>query len=213
MKKLVVLLLAVIMLVSVVPSTFAQDFTKDTIIQEEIKSSFTKDDILKLSPYVSVEKGYFVLDSENALRAGHSKELIKGQQSYFDYLNKEIQQGNLAAKENLEIINLKTPSDNFNIAASCEGISTAVEHHWWGYSRYMDSCEADRFAADLASAASVATGVAVVAAYFGGVPAIPPGLGAAYFALVSSRVSSNNAHGTGIFIEMTWVLVFDITPQ
>lgn len=60
----------------------------------------------------------------------------------------------------------------------------------------MNSCEANQFSADLAGAAAVTTGVAVVAAYFEAIPAIPPGLGAAYFALVSSRVAANIAYST-----------------
>jgi len=52
---------------------------------------------------------------------------------------------------------------------------------------------------DFAGVSAVSTGIAVIAAYFGAVSAIPPGLTAAYFALLSSRIAANNAKGTGIY--------------
>jgi len=52
-----------------------------------------------------------------------------------------------------------------------------VKHYWWGYNRYLNSCEADELAADFAGVSAVSTGIAVIAAYFGAVPAIPPGVG------------------------------------
>ena len=52
----------------------------------------------------------------------------------------------------------------------------------------------------------------VVGAYFGAVGAIPGGVSSAYWWLLASRLDANN-HGHGVYVEMTWVLVFDITPQ
>ena len=65
---------------------------------------------------------------------------------------------------------------------------------------------------DFNSCASVAAGIGAVGAYFGGIGAVPGGLSSAYFWLLASRLDANN-HGRGVYIEMTWALVFDITPQ
>ncbi|WP_341279453.1 hypothetical protein [Paenibacillus sp. FSL H8-0537] len=60
---------------------------------------------------------------------------------------------------------------------------------------------------------SVSGGVAAVAAYYGGLPAIPPGITAAYFGLMAARISANNAYNTGVYVGITWAFVFDIEPQ
>lgn len=67
-------------------------------------------------------------------------------------------------------------------------------------------------AADFNSVSSVAAGLAVVSMWFGGASSVPADLTSAYFWLLASRLDANN-FGRGVYIEMTWLLVFDITPQ
>ncbi|WP_411344498.1 hypothetical protein ACE3MZ_23530 [Paenibacillus sp. WLX1005] len=209
MKKTIGFLLALVLFTVACTPTFASDTQN---------KEFTKQDILALKPYVSVnESGFFELDYSKAQKDEVDLELLQGQKIYFDTLNKQIESGELKAHSDLSITseNLAPLTSDLSksVTASCAGKNTAVQQYWWGYSRYMNSCEANRFSADLTGVSATSGGVAIVAAYFGAIPAIPPGITAAYFGLLASRVAANNANSTGIYLEMTWALAFNITPQ
>ncbi|MGV8147271.1 MAG: hypothetical protein ACLKAK_05680 [Alkaliphilus sp.] len=194
--------------------------------------AFTKQDILSLEKYVSVSKhGYFELDVKRALADNVDRVLLKGQQNHFNYLNSFIKKGALKAHSNLLITNnISTTSFYANSSLALElpisiilntrshwqscggGKNTAVDWHWWGYSRYACDCTTREMASDFNSAASVAAGIGAVAFHFGVIPAIPAALTVAYFGLFASRLNANN-RGIGVYIEITWALVYDITPQ
>jgi hypothetical protein len=176
--------------------------------------TFTKDDILTLEKYISVnKKGFFEIDKKQAKADGVNNSLLNGQEDYLKHINSLIKTGELTANESLEIESNNTLALRSGHWWSCGGgMNTSVSYHWWGYSRYACDCETQRMSADFNSCASVGSGITLVAAYFGAVPAIPPGLSSAYFWLLSSRLDANN-HGRGVYVEMTWLLVFNITPQ
>ena len=137
---------------------------------------------------------------------------MKGQTSYLNTLNSQATNGEIAIANDLSITSF-TPISRAGHWASCGGgKNTDVTHHWWGYSRYACDCETNRMSADFNSCASVAAGVGVIGSYFGAVGAIPGGISSAYWWLLASRLDANN-HGNGVYVEMTWVLAFDITPQ
>lgn len=200
--------------------------TEQELAYSKVTKNFTKQDILSLEKYISVnKKGIFKLDKKSARKDNIDIELLNGQESYLTYLNSLILDGKIKADSNLNITNVSTTSNSREDAnilfqanssshwPSCGGgISTEVAYHWWGYSRYLCDCQSQELAADLNSVASVGAGITVIAAYFGGLPAIPPGLASAYFWFFASRIDANN-HGNGIYVEVTWVLAFDITPQ
>ncbi|MGG0939723.1 hypothetical protein ABHN11_27335 [Brevibacillus centrosporus] len=161
--------------------------------------------------------GFFEFDIKKAKADGFKKELLNGQQKHLQQLNSEIAKGNLKASSNLNITKILPGNSgiasDINIASTCGGVTTSVEEYWWGYSRMLDSCDTDELAADFASAASVAGGVAIVAGIWGVAPAVPPGLAGSYWALLSSRLYANNSRSTGVILDMTWAYVFDIEPQ
>ncbi|WDC83323.1 hypothetical protein PL321_11155 [Caloramator sp. mosi_1] len=171
-----------------------------------------------MKKYVSVnDNGLFELDYKKAKADGIEEELLKGQLDYFNFINNSINNGELTADKNLNIISNNKNQISYYATSghwySCGGgLNTDVSYHWWGYSRYACDCETQRMSSDFNSVAAVGAGITVVAAYFGAVPAIPPGLSSAYFWLLASRLDANN-HGRGVYVEMTWALVFDITPQ
>ncbi len=218
LKKIISnLLVMVIVISSVSTATFADETSYD----EFKNTQFTKTEILKLEPYIRVEKGLFKFDADRAIADGLDKNLVHGQKQFLITLNNHKKSGDILIQDNLDIVELdiyKNSKIPYSTASeghwdNCGGgKNTAVDLHWWGYSRYACDCETNRMSADFNSCASVAAGVAVVAAYFGGVAAIPPGLASSYWWLLASRLDANN-HGKGTFVEVTWALVFDITPQ
>lgn len=210
MKKLISMIMIVCITCSILgTAVFAkEDNSKQTI-------SFTSEDVFALEKYISVdEDGYFEIDEKAAKKDGINTELVNGQKKYFKELNSMIKEGKLQADKNLEIVSLN--EDTSLMAShwySCGGgRTTSVAYHWWGYSRYTCDCLTQQIAADFNSCASVAGGVGVIGAYFGPIGALPGGLSCSYWWLLASRLDANN-HGRGVYIEMTWVLAFNITPQ
>ncbi|MCR8978663.1 hypothetical protein [Brevibacillus laterosporus] len=199
------------------PNAFAfADQTKSVSVAAE--GDFTKEDILPLKKYVLVNnEGFFEFDIEKAKADGFEEELLIGQQKYLQQLNTQIAEGDLKAYNNLDVkaIHSNKPSSVISIKGkgNCNGITTEKTTYWWGYSRKLDSCEANKVAADFAGAASVAGGVAIVAGIWGVAPAVPPGIAGSYWALLSSRIYANNSDNTGVVLDMTWAYIFDIEPQ
>lgn len=77
----------------------------------------------------------------------------------------------------------------------------------------MNSCEANRFSADMASVAAGYTGAGLIASiWFPGV-GVAGGVIATYAALMSSRAAANNAYGTGIYVGITYAAFFNMSPQ
>lgn len=218
--RILSVLLVVAMLFSMSTVAFAQsaDVGGENIATATTK--YTVDDVKALEPYVYVENGNFMLDKERAIADNVDEVLLDGQQDYFDILNNRAEQGKIIINEDLSIVNTEFQTATANLGNaraghwySCGGgRNTNTVEYWWGYSRYACDCETQRMAADFNSCASVAAGVGVVGAYFGAVGAIPGGLASSYWWLLASRLDANN-HGRGVFVEMTWILVFDITPQ
>ncbi|QOS97565.1 hypothetical protein JNUCC42_13295 [Brevibacterium sp. JNUCC-42] len=197
------------------PNAFAfSDHSQSVSVVTE--SNFTKEDILPLKKYVSVnKKGFFEFDIEKAKADGFEEELLIGQQKHLQHLNIQIAEGDLKAYSNLNIDSTRSdkPSSVISIKGNCNGVTTKKENYWWGYSRKLDSCMANKVAADFAGAASVSGGVAVVAGIWGVAPAVPPGIAGSYWALLSSRIYANNSDNTGVVLDMTWAYIFDIEPQ
>lgn len=223
MKKSFNFMLSLVLIISMFSfssfNVFAAENVESTIQTKNIEGEFTFEDIMSLEKYVSVNhEGLFNLDTTSAVKDGVSLELLEGQQRYFDSLNLEINEGKLKANKNLEITNLDSnsntylPNGEISLFANCNGKTTNPVEYWWGKSRKFNSCDANKFAADLASVAAGAAGAGILAIWV-------PGMGwaslasSAYCALYSSRVTANNAYNTGVIIDMTWAMVYDIEPQ
>ena len=203
------------MIVGTSVSAFAAEPSIDKATATKMHS-FSVDEVKALEPFVSIREGQFVLDREKALACGIDADLIDGQEVYFNYLNSQARNGKIIINKDLSITSAAenvSPKASSGHWSSCGGgRNTSTTNYWWGYARYACDCETRRMSSDFNSCASVAAGIGVVGAYFGGIGAVPGGLSSAYFWLLASRLDANN-HGRGVYIEMTWALVFDITPQ
>jgi len=197
----------------------AENNVESTIQTKNIEGEFTFEDIMSLEKYVSVNnEGLFILDTTSAVKDGVSLALLEGQQKYFDSLNLEIEEGTLKANKSLEITNLESdyntysPNGGVSLLGNCNGVTKPAVEYWWGKSRKFDSCDANKFSADLYSVAAGAAGAGLLGFWI-------PGMGwasigtTAYCSLYASRVSANNSRNTGIIVDMTWAMVYDIEPQ
>lgn len=206
-KKFVSIFLALVMVMGLSVTAFAQ--TTDVPASE-----YTVDDVKALEPYISVVDGLFVFDTESAIADNVDTELINGQSAYLAALNSKATNGIITINDDLSI---EKPSTMVQSRAghweNCGGgLNTNTTEYWWGYARYACDCETNRMSADFNSCASVAAGIGVAGIYFGPIVSVPGGLASGYWWLLASRLDANN-HGKGVYVEMTWALVFDITPQ
>ncbi len=183
--------------------------------ENTVENQFTKAEILTLEKYIYLnQEGLFELNKKQAKNDGIKDSLLNGQQEYFYHINSLIKNGEITVGENLVIYNnsRKATATASHWPSCGGGVTTNSEYHWWGYSRYTCDCLTQDISSDLNSVAGVAAGITLIAACFGPIPALPPGLTSAYFWVLASRLDANN-HGRGVYIEMTWALAFDITPQ
>lgn len=174
--------------------------------------TYTKDDVMKLKPYIKVENHKYIFDKEAALKAGFPKELVKGQEDFLAKVNGLSDSGKLKINNDLSTTSNEV---SYEMRMSCDGKTTPVEYHWWGYSRYLNNCDANEVANNFTSAVGVAGGTAGIAMLFPGVGQVVSAgatFGAGYWTLLASRIQANN-HGRGVHVSMTWVLIFDIEPQ
>ncbi|KMM36759.1 hypothetical protein [Guptibacillus hwajinpoensis] len=238
MKKFLVALMAVLMIMPSFASNNAQAANSNGIDQHQI-TEYTYEDIKELKPYVSVKNGKFKFDSSQAKKDGFDKELVKMQKEHLSGMNKEIKNGKLKAQNNLEIVTVdsdskveveqanpdlpviepNSPDDNvvasavpYAKASSCLGKNTSVKYHWWGYSRYMDSCRAEKFAYDMAVVGAGAGGAGTAAALWFPPAGVAAGVMGMHATIMSVRASANN-HGYGIIVEITYAQFFNIDPQ
>lgn len=185
-------------------------------------SDYSVEDIKKLEPYIIAENNSFKFDVEKALEDGFDKDLVMGQELYLSKLNDEAKNGYIEIHQNLEITS-KYKNNLSDISyKSCDGMNTEFEKHWWGFSRYADNCDTKRIINELnylsAKGGLVASLASVVQAFFPQSSIITTpivggsGISIAYIQLLTNRLDANN-EGKGVYIEMTWVGVFDITPQ
>lgn len=228
MKKVTIKVLGIVLIFAMMFSLSATAFAANSPVDtgdhaaRVLSNHYTVDDVKALEPYVYVEDGCFRIDVGRAVADGFETELVYSQSRFFEELNKAAKQGKIVIHENLDFTTTSPDRESASYTPYSGGSrhwhdcgggrNTSVTNHWWGYSRYACDCETRRMMADFNSCASVAAGVAVVGAYFGPIGAIPGGLSSAYWWLLASRLDANN-HGKGVYIEMTWVLAFDITPQ
>lgn len=218
MKKFLIAFMTVLLILPVLLNTTAHaanSLNEEQPISQQQTSQFTWEDIQALKPYISVKNGLFKFDSNSAKKDGKNKELVKGQKDYLSDLNEMIKKGILKVESNLEVVSLEplVADNGFSILASCPGKSSTKEsYHWWGTSRYLNNCQANKFAADLASVAAGYTGAGLVASIWFPAVGVAGGVIASYAALMSSRVYANN-EGKGVYAAITYAAVFNIEPQ
>ncbi len=233
-QKILSMILAITMVLGMVVPSYADNNVSDLQLNNQQKQ-FSKEEILKLEPYISSSKGQFEFDAEKALKDGFDKDLVEGQKRFLNKLNCEAKENKILIKNNLEIESFpeyELELENKDLSAlfrnsksysNCGGgKNTDYEYHWWGYSRYACDCDARRIVSNLNTAAgsgTMAAGTAAAvalkfppAAIEAGIVAAGSTIGAGYWSLLATRIDANN-EGNGVYIEMTWVLFFDITPQ
>lgn len=229
MKKILNIALLFVLFFSTMTTAFVQSANgmviENTSNENTKMVNYTKDAILTLEPYVSVEDGFFKLNAEEATKNGIDFALIQGQQGYFDLLNEQANNGELMISQDLTIEDLtqsKQPviqeDSLITTLAACKGISRGPEPFWWGHRTYADSCDTKKLISDANTAAAAGgltgSGVGIIGLFFPIMlaPAGVAGLTGAYFWLFSVRLDANN-NGKGVIVDLTWAAVFDITPQ
>ncbi|EMI15010.1 surface antigen [Bacillus stratosphericus LAMA 585] len=225
MKRFILFTLILSLIISITPNpvasatnyNYAPKEKKEVNNKVDTNSNnkiFDAEDVMALEKYIKVFNGKFSFNKEEAYSDGVDLTLIEGQITFLNQLNSEIEAGILKVEDDLSIIRLKDKeqvSPDMQTLA-CKGKTTKSKDYWWGFTQKLNSCDTNKFAADLGSAGTIAGGGALLLTWFGFWPALPAGLGSAYFHLMGSRASANN-NGKGINMKIWWTLAYKFSPQ
>ena len=225
-RKFISMMLSLVMVAGLAIPAFASENNMQS------SEGATKADILELREYViRNEDGSISIDEVAARANGANENAIKALKQHFAYLNTKVAEGLISIDEDLNIIGgvtiLDHPASGNARASSCGGGVNSYTEYWWGYQRKACDCETQRIANDLNTVAAGGTiggggfgyagGIVAIFGYTvaaGILAAIGGGLAidAGYWWLVATRMEANN-EGSGVICDMTYALVFDITPQ
>lgn len=215
MKKVISVMLAIVMLLTMSVTAFAAENSSTS----DYEMTATMDDVLALEPFVIRNpNGTLSIDVEAAQEHGCNLAAIEALTQHFAVINPQILNGEISTDENLNIIN----GEHLIRSHRCSRGVNSYTTYWWGYQRYACNCESERIVSDLNTWAAgstmtggAAAGVAIVfpvTAAVAGAIAAGAAFDAGYWWLLATRIDANN-EGYGTIINMTHVLVFDIEPQ
>ncbi len=230
LRKIFILVLLTIFLLPTVTTALARGYepsVMDFVIENDnnVKDfkEYTFEDILSIEPYVHVEDGLLVLNETAAIEAGIDNVLIKGQQEYFIFLNRQVEMNVISVSPDLTIHNLSNNNNDYRSNtllrfAGCKGVTRSPEYFWWGYKTKLNSCDTAKVSSDAGTIAAggtiTATGLTGLGFWFPPLVAagVISGLTSGYFWLLSERLDANNK-GSGVVVDMTWATIYNITPQ
>lgn len=167
----------------------------------EIKNlSVNQQDMIKsVQKYVNVNDGKieFIKDiPQNDYEKYNLKEL----QKHFDFLNSQVTQNKISINQDLSISNK---------SISTLAVYGEWTYHWWGYDRKFNNKQAKAYVNELNDLVAYGNLAGAAAA------ALMPIVGGAvvvtaqYYNLLANRVTANN-EGNGVYVGMTWAIVFTV---
>lgn len=206
MKKLIVSLLSVIMILGVTLPSYAsasslpsQANVSENQRTENSDQSFS--DIKKIEKYVFVnEDGHIALNNKQS-KSFHKKYNLDALETHFDELNKQVDDGTIRINEDLSIDDL-----SFNALVSYH----KWDSYWWGKERNFTNSQAIRYTHEIDTVVAAGT---IATASTATIPILGASIGATtgYYALLSARVKANN-RGNGVYVRITYALVFNVKP-
>lgn len=172
--------------------------SEDNISLNQSKS--TKSIIDVVESYVKVNQDGLI-EFKNVPNSVYIKYNLSELQKHFDSLNAMVQNGTIVINSDLSVVKQ---------TMSTMAYYGSWDYHWWGYDRNFGNSETKEFV-DYCD--SVAGGTAIVT---GASFMFPPvsaifGVTTGYFTLLGSRVTANNK-GNGVYIGVTWVAAFNVSP-
>lgn len=193
-KKLISFCMVAMLVFSALPVGAIEAYASDTS-KESISN-----DIEIIKPYVEVTKEGTIRFKELP-KGFYDKYSLEELQKHFDYLNTLSEAGDITINNDLSI------QKN---SISTMAVYGKWTYHWWGYDRKFTNSQADDYVDDLVTAAAGATIVAGLGSAFPPVSGIAT-VQAGYWALLAVRVDANN-EGNGVYVAVTWALIFDVEP-
>lgn len=208
MKKLAVSTIASTMLLLSVSGNISHADSSNninqqkTITQDSIKHLEQKQQniITTVEKYVELKNDGTIGFVSNIPQDIYKQYKLEELQKHFDYLNLQVTSNLITINPDLSIQN--------KVHSAVYGSWT---YHWWGYDRKFNNSQAKQYVKELKEVQAAGSfGGSLAAALF---PVIGAGVvvTAQYYGLLASRVDANN-EGSGVYVGMTWALVFDVEP-
>lgn len=198
-KKIVSFLIAITL---VLPMFLTKQNEAYASTGQDVQDVSLSDDLEVIKPYVEVtEEG--TIRFKKLPKGFYEKYNLEELQKHFDNLNTLSKAGNITINEDLSIQE-KLP------VTRAKAVYGKWTYHWWGYDRKFNNAQAKAYMNQLNTAAAGAAIVAGLASPFPPVAGIA-GVQSGYWSLLSARVDANNK-GRGVYVAVTYALVFNIKP-
>lgn len=170
-------------------------------IQKEAEDTISLSELIEIvEPYVAVNENGFITFKNIPIDIYEKYDLSK-LQIHFDKLNTLKLKGDISINEDLSIEDHTTNS---------RAVYGKWTYHWWGYDRKFSNTQTTSYINQLNTAAA---GAVIVGSVTGAFPPISgiANFQAGYWALLAARVAANNK-GKGVYVGVTYALVFDVEP-
>jgi hypothetical protein len=207
MKKMVISLWVLMFVFGIVSPSYAANGNENSN-GTQIKKVSVEDKLIKeqekmikaVEPYVEVKEDG-IIGFKDVPKNIYNKYNLDKLQEHFDILNNAVENETITINEDLSI------QDN---SFSTYAVYGKWTYNWWGYDRNFNNSQAialSNYAASVAGGAGIVTGITYM---FPPVAAIA-GVATGYWSLVAARVNANNK-GKGVYVGVTWVAAFNISP-
>ncbi|PFX70716.1 hypothetical protein COL39_24525 [Bacillus cereus] len=170
--------------------------------QNEIENlSENQQNVIKsVQKYVELKNDGTIGFVTNIPQDVYKKYKLNELQKHFDSLNSQVASNMIAINPDLSIQN--------KIHSAVYGEWT---YHWWGYDRKFNNSQAKAYVKELNTVARTGAVAGPLAAAV--MPIVGAGIAvtAGYYGLLADRVENNN-QGSGVYVGITWAIVFDVEP-
>lgn len=196
-KKLISLLMASAL---ILPVFLAGSNEAYASTPQDVQTASLSDAIEVIEPYVQVtEDG--TIGFKDLPEGFYEQYNLEELQKHFDNLNNLSETGKITINEDLSI------QDN---SISIMAVYGKWTYHWWGYDRNFTNTQSKEYMNQLYTAAGGAAIVAGATYWFPPISGIL-NVQAGYWGLLATRVGANNK-GNGVYVAVTYALVFDVKP-
>lgn len=175
---------------------------QETTTQESIKhlSTGQQNMITKTEKYIEVKSDGTIGFVKDIPQSEYEALQLDKLQTHFDYLNSQVASNLITINPDLSIQN--------KIQSAVYGEWT---YNWWGYDRKFNNSQSKDYVRELNTIARTGAVAGPLAAAV--MPIIGAGIAvtAGYYGLLADRVENNN-EGSGVYVGITWAIVFDVEP-
>ncbi|MGN4447664.1 hypothetical protein ACTFOB_22675 [Bacillus cereus group sp. MYBK79-1] len=217
MKKITISTLSSLLVFSSVAAGAAHADTPNAVtpVKEELniqqnnveQLSFEEQNMIKtVEQYVELKEDGKIGFTQFVPQDVYQKFELDKLQEHFNFLNSQVELNTITINPDLTITNV-TPAGPVAYAA----VYGSWTYNWWGYERKFNNSQAKTYVSELNTVASTGTIVGTLASRVMPIIGMGVAVTGGYYALLAARVDANNK-GKGVYVGITWAIVFNVNP-